>query len=405
MGIQYDDRTDSISVSGKLTGDDGRTLGEYTREINFKKNAANSDYFKLNGSAQDAGVGKQLLSANVAMYQKMGLDSVGVHADIDVGGYAWARYGYVPTKSSWRDLSNDLERKIDRMAGGGGSSDGFEASSWDELGASQQSQIERAFMSSTRDEFYDSEVQNWQDSGQALDDAKVTLSDDFEKQQDWAEHAIAGYNKTREEQGKSEIPFTDQQILDAVSIKYDSNYEGTGDLEIDFDDKALTEPIGHDPAQSTLPGIPTVEPHEQLTPEMRDGITATIEKAFDREAESQATSVDPPESLHESAQESQQSYWDDALNDSGRFEWASRNEPDLIKIEGDDGEVTGELDEPDADRLRTLAQSDDPKAQWLIADSKFGKDLLLGTDWYGAIDFHDKETMDRFHAYVGKGKS
>jgi hypothetical protein len=29
---------------------------------------------------------------------------------------------------------------------------------------------------------------------------------------------------------------------------------------------------------------------------------------------------------------------------------------------------------------------------------------LLGTDWNGTLNLKDKETMDRFNAYVGKSK-
>jgi hypothetical protein len=51
-----------------------------------------------------------------------------------------------------------------------------------------------------------------------------------------------------------------------------------------------------------------------------------------------------------------------------------------------------------------LARSSNPKALWAIADSSQGRNLLLNTKWSGVIDFKDKQTMDRFHAYVGKAK-
>jgi hypothetical protein len=33
---------------------------------------------------------------------------VAVHANIDVGGYAWARFGFVPKQSDWDDLRKSL---------------------------------------------------------------------------------------------------------------------------------------------------------------------------------------------------------------------------------------------------------------------------------------------------------
>jgi hypothetical protein len=396
MHIYFNDKNETLNVTGRLQDESGRQTGEYTREIDFRGNKAYSSYFKLNGSEQQAGIGKTLLAANVAMYQKMGLDQVGVHADINVGGYAWAKYGYVPTRSSWRDLSGEIEGKIERMAGGGG---GY-AGSWEELGSGAQAQIESAFMRSTAEEFLDSEINSWRENGEPLDQAKTDLANEFGSKSDWAERAIAGYGSKREDQGKPALPFTDQQILDAISISYASGYEGRGALDITFDDTKLTEPHGFDPAQPTLPGIPEIKPHEHLTEEMRDGLTKTLERAFDREAESRESDIEPPDYLSESAQQYQGDYWDQ-LDDEGKYEWAKRHEPDLIEGGGEPiGD--GELDEADADRLRTLAQSDDPKALWLIADSKYGKDLLLGSDWNGVIDLHDKQTMDRFNAYVGK---
>lgn len=49
-----------------------------------------------------------------------------------------------------------------------------------------------------------------------------------------------------------------------------------------------------------------------------------------------------------------------------------------------------------------LLDSKDPKAIWAISDSKYGKQLLLKSNWFGELDLTDKESMDRFNAYVRK---
>ena len=125
--------------------------------------------------------------------------------------------------------------------------------------------------------------------------------------------------------------------------------------------------------------------------------------AFDQEGDSKAADIEPPDYITDNVGEMQSEYWDQ-LDAEDRFKWAENNEPDLISSEGG-GEGTGEIDDEDANRLRTLAASDDPKAVWAIADSKYGKDILLGQDWYGEMNLHDKETMDRFNAYVGTKKA
>jgi hypothetical protein len=63
------------------------------------------------------------------------------------------------------------------------------------------------------------------------------------------------------------------------------------------------------------------------------------------------------------------------------------------------------MSDEDADSLRDLINNDNPKALWAVADSKWGKKLLIDADWYGVLDLADKETMDRFNAYVGKKPS
>jgi len=158
MAINYDDELDSLEITGHLLGDHDRQIGQYTRTINFSENKAVSDYFQLNGrSQQGKNVGKQMLAANVRMYQKLGLDQVEVHANIDVGGYAWAKYGYVPDEYSAGYLANDIRDKV-----GGGDSTPDE---WAQLSDSQQDEVREAWKDAVRDEFYDSEISNWRDSG------------------------------------------------------------------------------------------------------------------------------------------------------------------------------------------------------------------------------------------------
>ena len=51
-------------------------------------------------------------------------------------------------------------------------------------------------------------------------------------------------------------------------------------------------------------------------------------------------------------------------------------------------------------RLRELLASRDPKTIWDVADSKFGKQLLLGQNWDGTLDLKDRDSNERFDAYV-----
>jgi hypothetical protein len=104
-----------LEISGKVK-DGGKTVGEFTRTIDVKKNTASSDVFEINKEAQSKGLAKKLLAGNVATYRELGLKHVETHANIDVGGYAWAKYGYVPDKGSWTNLKNDiLQDKLEAL--------------------------------------------------------------------------------------------------------------------------------------------------------------------------------------------------------------------------------------------------------------------------------------------------
>lgn len=98
-------RTYQYSVRGEV-----KVNGQYTgialeRTIDHK--AAEHDYFVLE-SNHGAGVGKDIFGAHLATYEKMGIEQIHVHANIDVGGYAWARYGFVPNAVSWPKVQSQI---------------------------------------------------------------------------------------------------------------------------------------------------------------------------------------------------------------------------------------------------------------------------------------------------------
>ena len=53
-----------------------------------------------------------MLKAQFDEYEKLGVAKVTVHANIDVGGYAWARFGFVPDQDGWNDLRKSLKQRV-----------------------------------------------------------------------------------------------------------------------------------------------------------------------------------------------------------------------------------------------------------------------------------------------------
>jgi hypothetical protein len=363
--------TNEMRISGYIKDADGVRIGEYTRKINFVSNTAESAYFALTSHRQQGkNLGKQMLAANVAMYQKMGLDRVNVHADIDVGGYAWAKYGYVPNDDSWDALRSDLNDKLGRGSGTGSTPD-----SWEEMSSSEQDDIFEKWKDDSFHDFYDSEVENWRDSGQALQEAKTTLASDFDGSEKWATDAVQKWRAGLAESEK--VPLTNEQILAATSIdKYSDRYdEGKADPDITIDEEATKE----------------------LTGDQRDAITSVLVDAFNAKAERDSEDIDPPDYLRDSVAEYQGEYWDQ-MDDADKYRWAEQHG----ELPTREGEGSIDADETDRESLQALLDDDDPKAIWAVADSKLGKGLLLNSDWYGKLDLHDPDTMTRFNAYVGR---
>jgi hypothetical protein len=255
-------------------------------------------------------------------------------------------------------------------------------------------------MESVRDEFVQSEEQNYRESGQAMEDAKRQLADNFDPTDKWAVAALKTWREGLDDEGKS-IPYTNEELLNAVTIDdYSSRYgEGRDDPDIEIDDKQLPD---LQPGQGTLPGI---EVAPALSDDTRDKIVSVLTEAFNEQAETDADNADYTPDDHY-IRESMGEYWD-SMSDRDKYAWAERNSelPEYPLDDDEDVEPVEVADDTQRSALLKLTDSNNPKALWAIADSPAGKDLLLNTTWSGVLDLKDKDTMDRFNAYVGKKKA
>lgn len=74
-------------------------------------------YFMLDKVEQGGGFGKQTLAASIDLYQKMGVKTVELHANVDVGGYAWARLGFKPTNDDmWYEVGDHIRQNLNHLA-------------------------------------------------------------------------------------------------------------------------------------------------------------------------------------------------------------------------------------------------------------------------------------------------
>jgi hypothetical protein len=96
-------------VKGGMTG---RNTRSFFRDGNGDL-VTSHDMFTIRGEGQGSGIGKQVVKAQFDEYEKLGVKRVGVHANIDVGGYAWARFGLTPSQKGWDSLRKSLKRRTE----------------------------------------------------------------------------------------------------------------------------------------------------------------------------------------------------------------------------------------------------------------------------------------------------
>lgn len=87
-----------IFTGSSVTNFFGGKANDIQRVINLRDNSVEHSYLKLDPTTQGAGVVKQLFASCIPLYEKLGVTRIDVHANLDAGGYAWARYGF-DTKS------------------------------------------------------------------------------------------------------------------------------------------------------------------------------------------------------------------------------------------------------------------------------------------------------------------
>lgn len=105
-----------FSLRQQLPDGTYREAGNLLRVLDFKAGVAHHSMFTLENWAQGADLGKPLLRNSVDMWRKLGLKELSTTANIDVGGYAWAKYGYKPTASGWDRLQMELHDRLRSLA-------------------------------------------------------------------------------------------------------------------------------------------------------------------------------------------------------------------------------------------------------------------------------------------------
>lgn len=82
-----------ISINGEIVDSNNNFIGRFERVIH-ETGEVHNDYFRLDNDSRGSGFGASFYKNAEDTYLEAGIDNVTIYANIDVGGYAWARMGF-----------------------------------------------------------------------------------------------------------------------------------------------------------------------------------------------------------------------------------------------------------------------------------------------------------------------
>lgn len=72
--------------------------------------------FFVSESGQAKGIAKQILAQSMAAYQKLGVSRIELDANMKVGGYAWAKFGFLPYEGSLTNMKHHVSADQNKSA-------------------------------------------------------------------------------------------------------------------------------------------------------------------------------------------------------------------------------------------------------------------------------------------------
>jgi uncharacterized protein len=216
---------------------------------------------------------------------------------------------------------------------------------WALISDDSQTQIENEYFDKALPDYIESEVNSWQESGGALDQAKSELVDDVEFVLDTVTDIVEGDGEELDEYGEFKQPeseaikvgkplkpiekstgwrFTSEQIANAITLRYNSDGEGNGKVTVNIDDRLLQEPVGvtQDPNQTEME-MGAKDYSKYLTGVQRAELKIRIVAEFEKQAEKNADKIEPPD-FTDSAKEYMEQNWSE-MGDNEKYEWAKYN--------------------------------------------------------------------------------
>lgn len=99
----------NVELSGNVVDEDGNNVAHFTREIRDRGIVVHS-HLEVDPDFQGSGFAAKFNQNAEEAYKRWGFKAINVHADIDVGKYAWAQQGYDFSDDDARDGHFNLLR-------------------------------------------------------------------------------------------------------------------------------------------------------------------------------------------------------------------------------------------------------------------------------------------------------
>jgi GNAT superfamily N-acetyltransferase len=78
----------------------------------YSKGSVSHELFTIPEDMQGKGISKEVFKALYKQYKNAGIQEINVHANIDVGGATWAKYGFVAKPESFNSLVYQFDRGL-----------------------------------------------------------------------------------------------------------------------------------------------------------------------------------------------------------------------------------------------------------------------------------------------------
>jgi hypothetical protein len=101
---------DDAQIRLTILGPNGKVAGSMTRYWDPARNRVENNLFTLDKAHQGKGIATKLKVATDEMWRVQGVTNIDVHANIDVGGYTWARQGF-----GWNEMLGSADKQCQKL--------------------------------------------------------------------------------------------------------------------------------------------------------------------------------------------------------------------------------------------------------------------------------------------------